>query len=207
MTRVRVFVDYQNVYHRARGTFELEHEHPIVGHVRPSRLGALLNLLGKESDPRRTLDRVCLFRGEPGQQAHPAVLSSFQRQVAIWRTDPLLDVTTRPLRYPVTAWSNGRPTAWGTPEEKGIDVLLALAMVMGAIHDEYDVAVLMSSDTDLIPAIDQVITIGKRVENAVWWPDHGAGRQLRATAPHRIWCHRLGRAQFEQVRDETDYTT
>lgn len=48
--------------------------------------------------------------------------------------------------------------------EKGIDVKLATDLIVGAIDDQYDIAVIVSSDTDLIPAIDWVRSRGKRVE-------------------------------------------
>jgi len=41
--------------------------------------------------------------------------------------------------------------------EKGIDVKLATDMIIGAMDDKYDTAILISSDTDLIPAIDIVV--------------------------------------------------
>jgi len=40
--------------------------------------------------------------------------------------------------------------------EKGIDVKLATDIMMGAVDDQYDTAILISSDADLIPAIDWV---------------------------------------------------
>jgi uncharacterized LabA/DUF88 family protein len=48
--------------------------------------------------------------------------------------------------------------------EKGVDVKLALDLVLGAVDDTYDKAILISSDTDLIPAIEQVQLRGKKVE-------------------------------------------
>lgn len=48
--------------------------------------------------------------------------------------------------------------------EKGVDVKIALDMVMGAYQDEYDDAYLISSDTDLISAVGIVRDFfGKRV--------------------------------------------
>lgn len=49
--------------------------------------------------------------------------------------------------------------------EKGIDVKLAVDMIIGAMDDRYDSAILISSDTDLIPAVD-IITrrFKKKVE-------------------------------------------
>lgn len=40
--------------------------------------------------------------------------------------------------------------------EKGIDVKLATDLIVGAIDDKYDTAIVVSSDSDLIPAIDWV---------------------------------------------------
>jgi uncharacterized LabA/DUF88 family protein len=37
--------------------------------------------------------------------------------------------------------------------EKGVDVKLAVDLVVGAVDDLYDIAIVISSDTDLIPAI------------------------------------------------------
>jgi len=49
--------------------------------------------------------------------------------------------------------------------EKGIDVKLATDLIIGAMDDKYDSAVLVSSDTDLVPAIDLVrYRFGKKVE-------------------------------------------
>lgn len=50
------------------------------------------------------------------------------------------------------------------PREKGVDVKLAVDLVVGAIDELFDIAVLVSSDTDLIPAIKYVRHKGKRVE-------------------------------------------
>ena len=48
--------------------------------------------------------------------------------------------------------------------EKGVDVQIAIDLVIGAVENNYDVAIIVSSDTDLIPAIKYVRSKGKRVE-------------------------------------------
>src|SRR3989338_1402029 len=49
--------------------------------------------------------------------------------------------------------------------EKGIDVKLATDLIVGAIDNKYDTAVIVSSDTDLVPAIDWIRNrMKKRVE-------------------------------------------
>lgn len=40
--------------------------------------------------------------------------------------------------------------------EKGIDVKLATDLIVGAVDNQYDIAVVVSSDSDLVPAIDWV---------------------------------------------------
>lgn len=49
--------------------------------------------------------------------------------------------------------------------EKGIDVKIAADLIIGALDNQYDTAILVSSDTDLIPAVDIVRNrFKKRVE-------------------------------------------
>jgi len=48
--------------------------------------------------------------------------------------------------------------------EKGVDVLMAVDLLIGAYEDLFDTAVLVTSDTDLIPAIDKVREKGKKIE-------------------------------------------
>lgn len=48
--------------------------------------------------------------------------------------------------------------------EKGVDVKLALDLALGAVDNLFDTAVLISSDTDLLPAVEQVQNRGKLVE-------------------------------------------
>lgn len=48
--------------------------------------------------------------------------------------------------------------------EKGVDVQIAIDLIVGAIENSYDTAVVVSSDTDLVPAIKYVRSRGKKVE-------------------------------------------
>lgn len=52
----------------------------------------------------------------------------------------------------------------GKYHEKGVDVKIATDMLIGAYQDHYDVAILVSSDTDLIPAIKHINFLKKKVE-------------------------------------------
>ena len=65
MTRVAVFIDYQNVYVRARQLFAPSGAHFVEGQVQPLRLGTLLTDRGLAVDPLRRLEMVSVLRGEP----------------------------------------------------------------------------------------------------------------------------------------------
>jgi hypothetical protein len=109
---------------------------------------------------------------------------------------------TRPLKYyPYTDPSGSQ--RW-VAREKGIDVLIALGMVTGAMRDEFDVAVLFSADSDLLPAVQIVIDLGKRCEVAGWnSPDRARSRL--SLANHNVWCHWLSESDYVMLEDPTDY--
>jgi uncharacterized LabA/DUF88 family protein len=58
-------------------------------------------------------------------------------------------VFARPLRYP-RKWPSEKAL------EKGVDVALAVDLVFNAARRYYDVAVVASTDTDLVPALEAV---------------------------------------------------
>jgi len=49
--------------------------------------------------------------------------------------------------------------------EKGVDVKLATDLISGAFNHEYDIAILVSNDSDFVPAINEVQILGKQVWN------------------------------------------
>jgi len=52
----------------------------------------------------------------------------------------------------------------GVYKEKGTDVKIAVDLVIGAVDEYYDTAILVSSDTDLIPAIKYIKYRRKKLE-------------------------------------------
>ncbi len=52
----------------------------------------------------------------------------------------------------------------GSFHEKGVDVQLAIDMLVGAYENQYDTAIMISSDTDLLPAVKKVRQLHKTVE-------------------------------------------
>ncbi len=55
------------------------------------------------------------------------------------------------------------------PQEKGIDVQIAVDLIHAAFTQTYDALVLFSSDTDLLPALETVVRLKiGHVEVACW---------------------------------------
>ena len=202
MSRVAVFVDYQNMYHGARRAFgDPAADAPSLGHLHPAALARLLADLGRAVDPGRVLVATSVYRGEPGRLSHRKLRTSFARQTSRWRADPTVTVRTAPLRYRRDMASGA--TAWRA-EEKGIDVLLAVDVVRGCYVDDFDTAVVASADTDLVPALDEALRAGKRVETASWSGPETGFTALRVSG-RRVWDHRLDHNHFTLVQDTTDY--
>ena len=80
-------------------------------------------------------------------------------------------------------------------EEKGVDVRMATDMISLAWADNYDIAVLVSSDRDFVPAAEFLETRGIKVIHGAFPP---RGAQLTA----RCW----GSVNIAQLREEFRFT-
>lgn len=150
--RVMVFVDGQNLYKLCRELFG----HPLC---HPHLLA--LQLAG----PRRRNRVACRFytgRPNPNYPGEELKTRNLDRRLQVMR-EAGVTVVTRSLRY---HWDWGhqrrlpRPgpreapqqvtlVPWRRPQEKGIDVCLALEVVEFALTGKLDVAVVVSLDRDL----------------------------------------------------------
>jgi uncharacterized LabA/DUF88 family protein len=96
----------------------------------------------------------------------------------------------------------------GKPQEKGIDVLCALAVVREAADPDIDLVILCSQDTDLEPALDEAIALGSaKVETASWFDPASphSSREIRPARGTRIWNTRLNATAFAACRDRNVY--
>src|SRR5680860_247529 len=197
--RAVVFIDYQNVYRRARGGFGLEQEPHPAGQISPVELAR--RILTKDRREFRQLQEVRVYRGLPDSTRDPKGYGAARRQIAAWERDSLTRVFRRALRYP-PAWPQERA------QEKGVDVALAVDFVAMAVRGEYDVGILMSMDTDLIPAIEAVtMLIGDphpSAEVAAWRSSGRSSGRLRIPG-HNLWCHWLDLADYQAIADPRDY--
>jgi len=70
----------------------------------------------------------------------------------------------------------GAPFMWAP--EKGVDTAIVTDLLSLAGEDAYDVAILLSSDADHIPAVEWIQARGRKVINATW---AGHGFDLKRT--------------------------
>lgn len=197
--RVWVFVDAQNLYRDTRRAFHSDSSPSQLGQVDPVKLATLLVELGTAPPGRtRVLDQCRVYAGLPSPDREPRSNAAKLRQKSAWEASGAR-VYLRPVRYP-RRWPD-EPA-----EEKGVDVELAVELVFNAARRNFDVGIVVSTDTDLVPAVQAVSDLHRawgepRVEVAAW---RAVKKRLRLpTAP--IWCHLLDEQQYQLVRDDTPY--
>jgi hypothetical protein len=162
---VVVFIDQQNLYKGARDAYCWKTASNLKGNVMPvpfARLVATgdraLLIEGEADASERVLKRVMVYMGMPSQKdsvEHGRALR--QKQNWEYGHGDLINVRHRALKYP-PRWT---PGSRDKPEEKGIDVMLAMDLVRGTIDAtaecRFDLAILACADTDLIPALEFVV--------------------------------------------------
>ncbi len=198
MHRVILFIDYQNAFRGARDLFYDGQSIPATaGQFDPLLLGQLLVERGL---PGRELREVRIYRGLPSPTKDPTGYAASRSQIRHWQKDPRITVITRPLRYPK---STGRETK---PSEKGIDVQLAMDFATMAVRGQYEVGMLFSRDTDLLPPLEFVFSsdVDARCEVATW--RNGKVHYGRLTIGNQLpYCHWLSAEDFALIADPTDY--
>jgi hypothetical protein len=200
--RVIVFIDAQNAYHGIRRAFFDDTSDPnYVGNFQPLALGHLLasRATTSFSGAARVLKEVRIYRGLPDSRKDGKGYAVSSRQFGSWGSDPLVHVFTRPLRYP-RGWPAQRP------EEKGIDVRLAIDFLAMAIRREYEVGIIVSQDQDLLPALEAVCDLNLPIacEVVTWASAPNTGYRLRVPG-RNLWCHYLSGNDFDAIEDRKDY--
>jgi hypothetical protein len=186
------------MYRSARRAFGLEGHPPHFGNFRPI---ALARVLTQAAD--RELEQARIYTGVPTARRDRKGNAITQRRIAAWINDSpgLIQVFPRPLSYPPP---EGR--------EKGVDVELAIDLVRLALDDAYDVAVLASADTDLVPAVQFVVERceNKIVETATWEP--APGNEAVTAAPIDIpgggaTRRTIEQRHFDRIADRRNFVT
>ncbi len=164
--RVAIFIDGSNLYHGLRSNFRRH------------------NLNFAEFTKRLCGSRQ-LFR----TYYYNVLQDSSQRPEGSREQQEFLDILHRTPYLEVRLGST--KMAQGMPVEKGIDIMLATDLLYFAWNDFYDVAVLVSGDSDFAYALQAVKNMGKHVEVAYF--ESGVSRDLFNIADNR---HLLDREFF-----------
>lgn len=130
---------------------------PTAGQISPLLLG---QLIVARRVRHSVLQQVRVYRGMPDATREPRPYAANERQTAAWGQSPLIEVIRRPLRYP-GSWPKQRA------REKGVDVALGIDFVRLAVRGAHEVGVLVSTDTDLVPALEaalEIKTVGVHIE-------------------------------------------
>jgi hypothetical protein len=198
MSRVAVYIDWQNAYKSARSAFGLQELPNERGNFSPFNLARILaSGNGRGADGR--LVRVEIHRGLPSNQRDPVGYAANRRQSAAWMNEnpDVVIPRLRPLRY-------SPHDADAQPQEKGVDVQLAIAMVESVLSDRCDVAVLFSNDTDLMPVVETIVRLKGpgRIETASW---ESRDYRTRLRRVRGVYHHRLSGAVFQRIETPVNY--
>jgi uncharacterized LabA/DUF88 family protein len=201
-----VFIDGQNVFKSCERRFGRGQVHPI--------------LLTRALLAGRKLVGSRYYSGVPDPRKDPRGNAAANRRHALIRRTGVT-VVERMLRYRWEWGLDTRPlgdaakhvgelhpvdaSPYERPREKGIDLALGLDVVDLALRETTDVAIIVSSDTDLTEVarvVHDMTRLQSRVsvEAAVF-----NDSRHPVLMEHCDFTHQLRRNDFEECRDEFDY--
>lgn len=170
--RINIYIDGGNFHHlvlKKLGVKELEFSfeefvnflangRDIVLHGKRFYVGTVRekegDLRSKESMSRQT--KLFTILASYGWEIKS---SKLRRRIEIVKID------NRVVGYEELQKKGVREIRFERMREKGIDVKLATDLIVGAVDNQYDTAIIISSDADLVPAIDWVrYRYSKKVE-------------------------------------------
>ena len=139
--RVAIFIDGSNLYHALKNNF---------GRYDLYFSGFITKLCAS-----RPLFRTYYYNVLQDPGIWPDAHKEQQEFIEVLNKTPYLEVRL-----------GGTKVAQGVPVEKGIDIMLATDLLYFAWNNSYDVAVLVSGDSDFGYALQAVKNMGKHVELA-----------------------------------------
>jgi uncharacterized LabA/DUF88 family protein len=215
-------MDYQNVHLTGHDLFASQrglprHESLIDPLLFAAELIRTRNRIQRIGYDHAVLSRVLVYRGLPSPDHDAEQYARNLAQKAHWERDSRVNVTSRPLKYDYQRDAsgkrlldvNGRPITVGRPREKGIDVLCALALVREAASSSTDLVILASRDSDLRPALDEALDLGRAKIETTTWHDPLRPGQCRPLQPddekRRLWNTRLSETEFQRSLDRRNF--
>ncbi|TSC58267.1 MAG: hypothetical protein Greene041619_698 [Candidatus Peregrinibacteria bacterium Greene0416_19] len=154
LKRAVIFVDGSNWYHKLRKLLNVntvaggaETKPPVDFDLR----GFAQNLIAPDTlvEIRYYIGKVRRVKGDAKSEA---MYANQQRLIGFLQQQKVTIGFGHLINYPD-----------GSFHEKGVDILLAVEMIRLVLEKKYDVAYLVSSDTDLVPAVDECKRLGGEV--------------------------------------------
>ena len=167
--RVAIFIDGSNLYHALRANF--------------NRYDLKFTEFVKKLCGSRRLFRAYYYNVLQDQSQRPDAYREQQDFLSALRETPYLDVRL-----------GGTKLAQGVTVEKGIDVMIVTDLLNFAWDDLYDVAVLVSGDSDFAYALQAVKNLGKYIEVAYF--ESNVSRDILDVADNK---HLLDRNFFKDL--------
>jgi hypothetical protein len=213
VVKTAVVIDYQNVNTRASKLF-LNNGGEVASQTFVNPWQYAQNALAfrnkfRPSVANLILDRVSVFRGLP----HPVLdaeensLNQIQKEKWENQGNGNLEVIHRDLSYRTGPAKNGEGSKnqkkYSAREEKGIDVLCAIAVLRFLQDPDIDAVILASIDSDLEPALEEGIRIApaKTLETMSWHLPGASGGKNRIGAKLGIWNTGLPESVYRRVLD------
>ena len=196
--KLSLFIDAQNAYRGARTSFFSDTSPSVSRQFNPAKLATLIQSRGGPENLRCSLSDVRVYTGRPEAVKDPKTYAAHMKQCAEWSRNGVT-IVHRSLRYP-RGWPAERA------QEKGIDTALAIDFVTMAVDGLYDIGVILSTDTDLLPALEFVRTrfAGQRHVAVAAWRSRHSRRRLSIPGAN-VWCHWLSRDDYDAVADTKNY--
>lgn len=85
-----------------------------------------------------------------------------------------------------------------------MDVALACDVIALASEGAMDCAIIVSRDTDLLPALELIVNRRWAHPESAMWDQTKSRLQFRG-GTRKLWCHTLSLADFDSVHDKTNY--
>lgn len=192
------FIDGQNLFQHAKDAFG--HFHPNYDPVKLHN--AVCAQMGW------TPNLVRFYTGIPNPD-RDAMWAGYWNNRVLALQHAGVHVTTRKLRYrsAETTLPSGETEIKWVPQEKGIDVRLALDLVKLARKQCYDVAVLFSQDQDLAEVVDEVKEIaaeqGRHIKICCPFPSGPRATSKRGV--DRTDWFRMDQTFYDACLDPRDY--
>ena len=193
--RTIVFIDGQNLYHLARKAWADPRRSPdnrSSPYAWPSYDVEMLARALVLQTSGRTLEETRFYTGVPNRRADPFRHGFWSNKIGYLKSQGIYVY-------------RGRVNTGG--QEKGVDVSLAVDLVRATYDQRYEVAIIVSQDSDFGPAVRLSKEIAQEQERMLHFESCypvGPGSRSRRGIPGTKWVP-IDQATYDACHDPRDY--